>query len=99
MNPRHRSEVLVALPSLEDLTVILNIDFALGDTPGAVATCGRNNILVLFSRHVEQQLNVRLRSRKIQLRWRKLLDNGDALGHGIYVHAMQRRRALSLCWP
>lgn len=69
MNPRHGSEVLVTLSPLEDLAVILDIDFALGDTPGAVAGCGRNDVLVLFGRHVEK-LNMRLRSRRTQLRWR-----------------------------
>jgi hypothetical protein len=28
MDPRHSSEILDALPSLEDLAIVLNIDFA-----------------------------------------------------------------------
>lgn len=51
VNPRHRPEILNSFSSLEDLAIVLEVDFPV-DAFGAGARRGRNDIVLLFSRHV-----------------------------------------------
>lgn len=50
VNPGHRSEILISLSSLEDLAIVLEVNLPV-DALGAGARCGRNDIVLLFSRH------------------------------------------------